>query len=247
MIFDAFLYNGETEVFNIRYAELLGKVKFVPCQSSHTFSGKSKNYEYFTDAHNVIPVYFDKKPHRDPWKNESEQREYLLTEGLKHALPNDIVLLGDVDEIPPGKFLKDAITLMDSMDKPIVFNMSFYYYFLNLRRSERWNGTIVCKKKHIKSMEKLRRKRNKLPEYPGGWHFSFLGGPTEIIKKIEAFSHQEYNTEKYKDQERILDYIRRGIDLFDRPVTMTMTAIDDTYPEYVKNNLSRWKEYICAS
>jgi len=48
----------------------------------------------------------------------------------------------------------------------------------------------------------------------GGWHFSYFGGPSRISNKIDSFSHQEYNTPKFKDQNYIYQKIKKGEDLF---------------------------------
>ena len=38
----------------------------------------------------------------------------------------------------------------------------------------------------------------------GGWHFSFLQTPTDIIKKIKSFSHGEFNKEEIVDEKVFL-------------------------------------------
>lgn len=57
------------------------------------------------------------------------------------------------------------------------------------------------------------------------WCFSNL---TQVVNKVEAYSHTEHNQEKYKDRSWILDRFRNGQDLFEREW--------DTF-EYVENNL----------
>ena len=65
------------------------------------------------------------------------------------------------------------------------------------------------KKKNIKSMQKLRDlkfkkypfwriDKKKLQIIEGGWHFSFIQTPDQILKKIKSFSHGEYNNQKFK-------------------------------------------------
>ena len=41
-------------------------------------------------------------------------------------------------------------------------------------------------------------------------------GASAIINKIESFSHQELNTEYFKNKERITERIQNSKDLFDR-------------------------------
>jgi hypothetical protein len=50
----------------------------------------------------------------------------------------------------------------------------------------------------------------------GGYHMSFFLTVDEIRRKIESFSHQEYNKEEFKTDEHIMKCISTGHDLFDR-------------------------------
>ncbi len=94
----------------------------------------------------------------------------------------------------------------------------------------------------------LRDKR--LRQYPiklidqGGWHFSYLGGTQRIIDKLEAFAHQEYNQEEFKNPKAIEQAIRDGKDLFGRGFTYKFTPLDDTFPEYLVKNKSEYKDLI---
>lgn len=55
-----------------------------------------------------------------------------------------------------------------------------------------------------------------------------------IISKLEQFSHQEFNTEYYKDPDRINRCIREGIDLFERSVNVLQK-----YDEAIEREWSR--------
>ena len=77
----------------------------------------------------------------------------------------------------------------------------------------------------------------------GGWHFSFLQTPTDIIKKIKSFSHGEFNKEEIVDEKSILSKISSGKDIFDRGLRLKKVNIDNKFPEYIlrnKKNLSNW-------
>jgi beta-1,4-mannosyl-glycoprotein beta-1,4-N-acetylglucosaminyltransferase len=37
-----------------------------------------------------------------------------------------------------------------------------------------------------------------------------------LLGKMESFSHTEYNEEKFRERERIVDRVRKGKDLWDR-------------------------------
>ena len=45
-----------------------------------------------------------------------------------------------------------------------------------------------------------------------------LGGIKKIREKIESFCHEEYNKQKYKDENHLQKCIETGSDIFDRKV-----------------------------
>ena len=111
-------------------------------------------------------------------------------------------------------------------------------------KENKWVGTVVLDlntfiHKFKKSFEYVRQHRwsnqliGKNNDYTsGGWHFSYFGDADYIISKIESFSHQEYNNDKYKNKEKILKLIENGEDLFFRESENPdekMTIADETY------------------
>lgn len=48
----------------------------------------------------------------------------------------------------------------------------------------------------------------------GGWHFSYFGDINFIKNKLNNFSHQEYNNEKYTNNKYIMERIKNNEDLF---------------------------------
>ncbi|GJJ76016.1 beta-1,4-mannosyl-glycoprotein beta-1,4-N-acetylglucosaminyltransferase [Entomortierella parvispora] len=70
------------------------------------------------------------------------------------------------------------------------------------------------------------------------WCFSNI---TQIISKVEAYSHQEHNNEKYKTRQWILDAIKEGRDLFERPVDQFVYVPDNNdIPVYVSENREKY-------
>jgi beta-1,4-mannosyl-glycoprotein beta-1,4-N-acetylglucosaminyltransferase len=105
-----------------------------------------------------------------------------------------------------------------------------------------WKSRLVYFYTWLKD-KRLRQYPVKLAEH-GGWHFSYLGGTQRIIDKLEAFAHQEYNQETYKNPQVIEQAIRDGKDLFGRGFTYKFIPIDDTFPEYLVSNKNEFKELI---
>ena len=76
----------------------------------------------------------------------------------------------------------------------------------------------------------------------GGWHFSFLQTPQQILKKIKSFSHGEFNNRSV-NEEQIEKKIIENKDIFGRDVTLKKVELDSSYPKFIFNNrnkLSKW-------
>ena len=113
----------------------------------------------------------------------------------------------------------------------------------------------MCLKKHFPLPQKLRNMKFK--QYPfwridkpktqiiqGGWHFSFLHNPENIIKKIKSFSHGEFNTDKITDEKNIIQKISRNEDIFERGVKLKKIEINNDFPDYIINNKDRLSKWI---
>jgi hypothetical protein len=65
-----------------------------------------------------------------------------------------------------------------------------------------------------------------------------------IKYKIQSFAHQEYNNEKYLNDE-IENKIRLGMDIFGRNSRFIPIAITTkTHPAYIINNMDKYKHLI---
>ena len=78
----------------------------------------------------------------------------------------------------------------------------------------------------------------------GGWHFSYIKTPEQIVKKIEAFAHTEFNIKKFKDKNKILEKIKNGKDLFNRGFSYKKINLDNSFPDYLVRNKNLYKEWI---
>ena len=124
----------------------------------------------------------------------------------------------------------------------------------NLNESD-WIGTRMCLKKYFSIPQDLRNMKFK--KYPfwrldkpktqvikGGWHFSFLQSPSDIVKKIKSFSHGEFNTKQITDKKNIENKIMKGEDIFNRGFELKNIQIDDTYPDYIQQNKQKLANWI---
>ncbi len=157
---------------------------------------------------------------------------------------DDVVILSDIDEIPRAETIKKAVSDKDWKCKALV--MDLFYYYMNCKcTSSIWKfGRIIRPERTIK----LRHIRGKKSAYDSvlldaGWHFSFLG---DIKDKLDAYMHQEYNKPPYNMQYYIDEKKNAGKDLFGRDKRFRFEFVSDLdyLPQYVKDNMDKFKQYI---
>jgi len=129
-------------------------------------------------------------------------------------------------------------------------------YKLNLQNlnESNWIGSKITKVKYLKSMQELRNMKFK--NYPfwridkfsqqiinGGWHFSFLQTPDQILNKIKSFSHGEFNQEDLNTK-IIEKKILENEDIFGRGNKLEKVDIDNSYPTYITKNKDKLSDWI---
>ena len=130
-------------------------------------------------------------------------KEFYQKESIKKALiglnDDDACFVSDVDEIWDPRIIVDY-----KQENIIKYKQDPYIYYLNNRSNDNWKdwtGPILTKYKNIKNncLNHLRTHgKNKYHIIKGGWHFTFQGEEDKIIKKLEAYGHQEINNSKIK-------------------------------------------------
>jgi beta-1,4-mannosyl-glycoprotein beta-1,4-N-acetylglucosaminyltransferase len=177
------------------------------------------------------------EPHfgRDFFQKESIRR------GLERCNDEDIIISSDLDEIPNPEILKNINDYLDK-SKFFTFVQKTYYYYINYLKDLNWKGSRLGKYKDLKdySFNQLRAQDN-YEFQDGGWHFSFMGGTERVKTKIKSYSHQELNTDYILNS--IESNMEHAIDPFFRG-TLTKVEVDDTYPNYLKNNLEKYSYLV---
>ena len=77
----------------------------------------------------------------------------------------------------------------------------------------------------------------------GGWHFSYLQTPEQILNKIKSFSHGEYNNENL-NLKNIEIKILKNEDIFDRGFKLKKVDLDQSYPKYILDNKDKFLKWI---
>ena len=269
-IYDCTTFYNANFLFQTRFEILKNHIDyFVVCEANKDHTGNKKSFNFDLDFlkknhEKIIYIQVTDLPSiklkgKKDYKLLKLQMENLF-KGIKNAKDDDLIILSDEDEIPNPLKIHD---FNSNYFKFGFFMQNMYYYKINLLcvngGKGDWPGSRICKKKNLKSFFKLRILKLKNIKYPfwridkekgiqtienGGWHFSYLMTAEDIKKKIESMAHTEFNKEKYKDLITIKKNIENCIDPFQREIKFEKVKVDSTYPDYIKKNLNKFKDWI---
>lgn len=245
-IFDCFIMRDETDLLEIRIAELKDYVDFfVIVEANKTFSGENKplfiesyfnckRLEFLIPQVRYVPVTdMPEVINGDRWPLEFHQRDAIMR-GLYDLQDNDIVMISDLDEIwDPRIYTADN----RSIHLPFVFSQMPIVGYLNiLQLDSLWYGTAVVPGSQLKNEtpQQIRNIKNGLPQIKGGWHFSWVGGEEMMARKQNTFCHtvKDCLDKGYPGQ------IMRRIESMDGVATVDISLL----PKYVQDNLDYFKK-----
>lgn len=210
MRWDVVMVNDEMDVLEMRLTELqeIPDLRHVLIEADLDHQGHPKPLHYLENKerfaaweHRIEHVYADGLPtaeqNPDPWSREHGQREYAWR-GLAEASPDDIVLHGDLDEIP-----RVSTAMYDPEGTVTGTEMRDHTFAIDWLGPEWFRGTVITRLRNVRSFTELRYMRNvRTPVImDAGWHMTCLGGPEAIRKKLDSFCHLEMR-----------DMLERGID-----------------------------------
>lgn len=223
-----------------------------------------ENRELFKEFEDkIIHVFVDDTPvDCDAFTRDSHQKCAVMR-GLKDASDDDIIIFSDVDEIPDPDTLTELINKGIEYGKIYALAQRNFYCYLNMEEktgnllsvtgefpefqggNRKWLGTKICRCALLKeyTTEQLRDKEQqsimvRIPN--GGWHFSYMGGHNvsdvkdRVKDKVISAAHQEYNSKSVINE--AIDKLHAGFDMFDRDARFVLVPIDDSYPDYVREN-----------
>ncbi len=290
-IIDTTTFFEENMIMDIRFNILDPYVdKFIVCESLFTHSGKRKNINFNIDDYprfkeKIIHIILEKEPKNLIVKenlNAQEkrinsinrikaQRNYIKNFLNEFSL-EDYIIHSDNDEIPN----LERFNFKQNSKKFIIFNQKIFYYKLNLSLTDlNWFGSKACKLKHLKSIDYLRRIKNRQYSFlrvdtlfsnykqnsveivkNGGWHFSNLKTIESLENKyLNDENHAEYELQN-NSLEKIKDNVRRQIipynykakkDSIDRFNETKLTKVDiEELPKYIKKNINKYKKWLEA-
>jgi len=256
MVYDCVTFFNELDLLEIRLNVLSEVVdKFVLVEADRTQTNREKPF-YFEENRERYKQFLDKIIHikvteypeiKDDWTLENYQRNQI-SRGLVNCVPEDIVLISDLDEIPNPEIIKYYGEKENGICK---LKQVFFYYFLNYQRCihKYWYFAKIARYKDIDSNnytpQMIRMKENVKTLRNAGWHFSYLGGKEEIKHKLYSIVEGIQN-KVYYDTDEIEKRIRLGLDIYNRrgrrliPVKIT----EKKYPQYIVDNMDKYKNLI---
>ena len=268
MIYDCFSYWDEDLLLDLRLNILNRHVDyFVVVEGNKTWQNNSKklifninNFSKFKEKIIYVPVT-NLPDGNDPYKRENHQRN-SISNGLKKASDNDLVLISDLDEIPNP----DVFTKFKKSMRYAVFKQKHFYYKFNLQSADEpyWMGTRICIKRYLKSPQWLRdlkfRKRpfwridkirlNNIIEN-GGWHFCNLKTPEKLLYKYKNLCEtndpvhfKEKIDDKFLNIQSIKNLMNSHKDIIGRDKNYKTIDIDNNFPEYFLKNLNKYKDWV---
>ena len=267
-IYDCFSYWDEDLLLDLRLNILSDYVDyFVIVEGNKTWQNNSKRLRFDIDKFpnfkkKIIYIPVEDMPDGDdPYLRENFQRNCILR-GLKHSSEDDIIIISDLDEIPNPKKIKEFKIDM----KYAAFKQKHYYYKINLQSTINpyWLGSRICIKKFLKSPQWLRNlKFKKRPFWRidklrlnniienGGWHFCNLKSAEQLLYKYrnlcetnDPYHFKEKIDVKYLQIEEIEKKIHLGSDIIGRKEFYKPQMIDNSFPNYILENLEKFKEWI---
>ena len=202
------------------------------------------------------------------YKRENAQRN-LISQGLKNASLDDLIIISDVDEIPK----LEKINLNEIKNEILVFRQDMFYYKFNLKLSNfKWTGSKACKMKKLISPQWLRNIKDKKFAFyridtffsstkyrnlkfieDGGWHYTNMKNAKEIEHKLRSYLHHQEFEANHINLEQIEKIIKSKKAIYDvnadkrqgkfgeGPQLIKINS--DEIPNYLKNNpqiYSKW-------
>ena len=120
-----------------------------------------------------------------------------------------------------------------------------------------WYGSRLCVKKYLKSPQWLRNIKvknqnnlfNKIFNNQqilknGGWHFSSVKKPSEIITKMKSFAHSELVKDYMLNENYIMKKINNCEDIFERNIVIEKVELNNNFPDYLLKNKNKYSEFI---
>ena len=222
-----------------------------------------KPFAKFKDKiiHNIYDVPPDGK---SGWEYEHDQRNSLREISFD---ADDLIIYADCDEL-----IRDAFVIYEASNYikyyPIItldMELNWYYfncvikpgskfqndYSMEICFNHRWRMAKITTSavfKYFTNVYQIRESnlwdlRNDYTIKKAGWHFSNLGDPVLIDKKLKSFSHGDQFRKKYQITPKLIAERKAKLrDPLGRDVSFIRTELD--VPQYISDNIDQYKELV---
>lgn len=257
-VFDCFMFMNEFEHLRIRLEELHEVVDtFILVEGDLTHTGHPKPLHFHEKRFDEIPKEFLRKIHHvmarlpaygnEPWFGwgREQLQRMEIPKALRHleVQTDDIVLTGDVDEIPRlGAILDYA---QQGREDICCLEERNLHYNLNTRLKAPTLDPKICRYRHVLEMKvsDMRYLQQVQPLHvlqDAGWHLSFMGGTDKIIEKLKAYAHydvREPRMDFFVSRENVETSVRDRKSLFQREDLQYVenTDLEDLPSRILKN------------
>ncbi len=256
-IYDTLIFAGigtELDLLECRLRELddTDIYRHVIVEGSLTHQGRPKPLYFQENAERFAPwmdriryIAFEPStdvPGRDPgpdWAREHSSR-MACWRGLEDAGPDDLILHGDLDEIPS----REAVASLHEHAAEVVpckLLLRFFMFAVDWEVPWPWHAPSVTKLRQLSGSGSFTDLRyTGWEDYPfvqpAGWHLTWLGGEQAAREKVHAFSHREAIPET-EDGLAAGRYLSRGLWWPGSGRTgetqFTAVDVDATWPEWI--------------
>ena len=244
MVYDCFLYNGEKELLEIRLNEFLNcaePVVHILIEAEFTHTGNKKplyfdSYKSEFQGWPIVSITVEEFPGMESPRDREAYQRNMIKGALKFMVPSDgaTVIISDVDEIPSHK----SVDYFCSTNQEFAsLQMKKFGYYLNCLESNEWDRARIMRYSYLtdRNPEEIRNSGYEVMLHNAGWHFSWLRNRAK--EKLKSFSHTELDTLENKVH----------IDLevnFWNDKELEDIDIDNSFPEYLVNNIDKFKHLI---
>lgn len=252
-VIDVITFHNENDLFDLRYNILEPFVdEFIVVESPSSFGGlpKELNFNKIKDKYRKVKYWVNPDEYTPEeaevarlspntggiprWMHEFLQKE-SIQKAITHLQDDDMVFVGDVDEIWDTKALKDYQNLRK-------LKLRVYTYYLNLLSNEEFYGTIQARYEDMKG-KCLNHLRNGSPEKNTkdyyGWHFTNQGGVDAVRQKVyDQYNPEVFGNETYYNVENrfgVIDYIGREFNF---------EVNESDWPPWLKENRQNYQHLL---
>lgn len=229
-----------------------------------------ENQARFADfADRIVHVVDNDQPAKaSAWERQHHQRN-ALGRGIGEAAADDLIILSDLDEIPRRETIARIKEKPPAHGEVLCLELRYFNYFMNLECDKPWlrHSPRCVRRDSYFGMQPLRHIKAPNPSplrdvfralsawreakrfvrrrtiHDAGWHFSYLGGVAAVQEKLQSIAGGWKISPDFSSGEGILSRIGNRSSVHDGS-PMHLRPIDDTFPEYLRANIERYRHLI---